>query len=221
MDRSIDCDDLRVNTYCMEASSHSRLGPEAWVDAAYAAFEAGGVSAVRIDRLAKGLKITRGSFYWHFRGRRALLQAVLDRWDESKTEGAIAANEGAGGEPSDRLLRLLHTCASDDGKLEIGIRAWASQDKDARRTVRRIDERRIAYMAELATASGVAEPIALARARVGYLAWLGSYSGAVPASTDQRIADMDCLWQMMLETQPQTEADVETAKPVGSFVRSL
>ncbi|MCR9195260.1 MAG: TetR/AcrR family transcriptional regulator [Hyphomonas sp.] len=184
----------------MEVSSQSRLGPDAWVDAAYAAFEAGGVSAVRIDRLAKALKITRGSFYWHFKDRRALLQAVLDRWDQSKTEGAITANEDAGGDPSDRLLRLLHTCASDDGKLEIGIRAWASEDEDARQTVERIDERRISYMARLANAAGVPEHVASARARVGYLAWLGSYSGAVPTDVDQRIADMDCLWRMMLET---------------------
>lgn len=169
------------------------------MDVAYAAFEAGGVSAVRVDPLAKQLGITRGSFYWHFKDRGALLRAVIDRWDVTNTKGAIETNEAAGGKPAERLLRLLRTCASDDGRFEIGIRAWANDDEDARRTVERIDERRIAYMARLATDAGVKDGDAVSRARIGYLAWLGSYMGAVPSGTERRLADMDCLWRMMLE----------------------
>ena len=183
----------------MDDRADPRLGPAAWVDAAYEAFEAGGVGAVRVDPLAKKLGITRGSFYWHFKDRRALLRAVIDRWDATSTGGAIEANEAAGGGPSERLLRLLRTCASDDGRFEIGIRAWANDDEEARRTLERIDGRRIAYMAGLATEAGVEGGDALARARVGYLAWLGSYMGAAPSGTEQRLADMDCLWRMMLE----------------------
>lgn len=183
----------------MENRVRSRLGQNAWVDAAYEAFDEGGVDAVRVDRLAKKLGITRGSFYWHFKDRLALLRAVIDRWDAISTEGAIEANEAAGDLPSERLLRLLRTCASDDGRFEIGVRAWANNDAEALRTVERIDERRIAYMARLATEAGVKEDDSLARARVGYLAWLGSYMGAVPTNVNQRLTDMDCLWQMMLK----------------------
>jgi AcrR family transcriptional regulator len=182
----------------MEHNGAVRLGPGAWVDAAFEAFEAGGVGAVRVDCLAKSLGITRGSFYWHFKDRGALLQAVIDRWAAERTEGAIKANEHAGGSPSERLLRLLRTCASDDGRFEMGIRAWASNNEQARRTVEHIDERRIAYMASLASEAGLPEKHALARSRVGYLAWLGSYSGAVPTDVDERLSDMDCLWGMLL-----------------------
>jgi AcrR family transcriptional regulator len=193
-------DDLAgpVNTPCMEKPPNPRLGPEAWIDAAYEAFEAGGVGAVRIDPLSKKLKITRGSFYWHFADRHALLRAVIDRWDATNTKGTIEANEAMGGAPSVRLLRLLRTCASDDGRFEIGIRAWANDDEEARQILERIDERRIVYMARLAAEAGVKDDDALARSRVGYLAWLGSYTCAVPSETEQRLADMDCLWKMML-----------------------
>lgn len=156
------------------------------------------MGAVRVDPLAKSLGITRGSFYWHFKDRGALLQAVIDRWDAERTEGAIKANERAGGSPSERLLRLLRTCASNDGRFEMGIRAWASNNEQARRTVEHIDERRVAYMASLAIKAGVPEKDALARSRVGYLAWLGSYSGSVPAGVEERLLDMDCLWSMLL-----------------------
>ncbi|MEM9797510.1 MAG: TetR/AcrR family transcriptional regulator [Pseudomonadota bacterium] len=182
----------------MEIESSERLGPDAWVDAAYAAFEAGGVTAVRVDPLAKSMGITRGSFYWHFKDRGALLRAVIARWDTINTDEAIAENEAQGGTPADRLLRLLRSCATDDGRFEMGIRAWAAEDEEVRRRVAGIDTRRLNYMADLIEQTGVERETALKRARVGYVAWLGTYVGAAFDETAQRLADMDCLWRMML-----------------------
>ncbi|WP_299737444.1 TetR/AcrR family transcriptional regulator [uncultured Roseobacter sp.] len=197
-----------VNTYCMDSiksdkdgqeskSDTDRLGPDAWIDAAYAQFQEGGVSAVRIDPLAKHLNITRGSFYWHFKDRAALLRAVLTRWREEETERVIAANEAAGGDAGTRLLRLLHTCSSDDGRLEIGMRDWATQDKGAQNEIRLIDKSRIEYMTSLAEDAGVPSDVARPRCRVAYLAWLGSYSDATATSHQQRQANMDTLWHMV------------------------
>ncbi|MEL6963309.1 MAG: hypothetical protein AAFO01_11165, partial [Pseudomonadota bacterium] len=64
--------------------------------------------------------------------------------------------------------------------------------------VEAIDERRIGYMTKLSVACGIAKDDAYMRSRVGYLAWLGSYTGAVPTPLDQRMADIECLWRMML-----------------------
>ncbi|MEM9638537.1 MAG: TetR/AcrR family transcriptional regulator, partial [Pseudomonadota bacterium] len=114
----------------MENRKDPRLSPDAWVDAAYAAFEDGGVAAIRVDPLARKLGITRGSFYWHFKDRNALLRAVVGRWQTTSTEQEIDANEAAGGPPAERLLRLLRSCASDDGRFEISIRAWATEDDE-------------------------------------------------------------------------------------------
>lgn len=178
-------------------SDMDRLGPDAWIDAAYTQFQIGGVSAVRIDPLAKALGITRGSFYWHFKDRAALLRAVLKRWREEQTERVIAENEAAGGDAGTRLLRLLHTCSSDDGRLEIGMRDWATQDKDAQDEIRLIDNRRIEYMASLAQDAGVPSDAARPRCRVAYLAWLGSYADATATAKRERQADMNTLWQMV------------------------
>jgi AcrR family transcriptional regulator len=182
----------------MEADIPVRLDRNAWIDAAYGAFESGGVQAVRIDPLSKALGVTRGSFYWHFKDHPALMVAVLEKWHAANTESIIAANESAEGSAADRLLRLLKTCASDDGHLEMGVRAWAVRDQVARTAVERIDACRIKYMSDLIEAAGAARADAHPRARVAYLAWLGSYTDAVPTSVDQRIADMDYLLRMML-----------------------
>src|SRR6478609_2382988 len=65
----------------------TRLDAEAWIAAAFDALAAGGIDAVRVEPLAKALDITKGSFYWHFADRRALLDALLDSW----SEGRVAA----------------------------------------------------------------------------------------------------------------------------------
>ena len=175
-----------------------RLSKAAWIDAAYLAFEQGGIGAVRVDPLAKSLGVTRGSFYWHFEDRAALLAGVLERWHAEKTEATIEANERAGGRPSERLLRLLETCASDDGRFEIGVRAWAAEDAGARSAVESIDDRRIAYMRDLLVGAGLRPVDAQRRARVIYLAWLGAYAGAVTASARQRVEDVKVLWRLAL-----------------------
>ena len=182
----------------MEASGPSHLDSDAWIDAAYEMFEEGGVAAVRIDPLAKRLGITRGSFYWHFKNRAALLRALLDRWVERETERAIQTNEEGGGTAAERLLRLLRTCASDDGRLEMGVREWAAGDADARETVRCVDDRRIAYMERLTREADAPKGETETRARVAYVAWLGLYTGIAPTTVEQRIADMDQLHRMML-----------------------
>ena len=51
-----------------------------WIDAARRMLTAKGVERVRVDALARTLRITRGSFYWHFSSRKALLDALLADW---------------------------------------------------------------------------------------------------------------------------------------------
>ena len=75
-----------------------RLDRRAWVEAALAALAEGGAAAVKVERLAAKLKVTKGSFYWHFRDRDELLanvalrgfaqfEAALARaWDEGRPD---------------------------------------------------------------------------------------------------------------------------------------
>lgn len=156
------------------------------------------MDAVRVDPLSKTLGVTRGSFYWHFENRAALLRAVLRRWREKETERAIAENEAADGDAGARLLRLLRTCGADDGRLEMGMRDWAARDEEARSEIRKIDERRVAYMSSLAEGAGVPAEVATARCRVAYLAWLGTYTDATATGSVQQLRDMDTLWHMVM-----------------------
>ena len=59
-----------------------RLSPQDWIDAALAAIAAGGLAAVAVEPLAARLGTTKGSFYWHFASRDALLKAALANWEQ-------------------------------------------------------------------------------------------------------------------------------------------
>ena len=58
------------------------LSREDWLDAARRVFVESGIDDVKIDRLAKAMKVTRGSFYWHFKDLEDLQGALLQDWQE-------------------------------------------------------------------------------------------------------------------------------------------
>ena len=64
----------------------SRLSREHWIEAALDALGEGGVGAVAVEPLAARLGVTKGSFYWHFPSREALLVAALERWEAMEQE---------------------------------------------------------------------------------------------------------------------------------------
>jgi AcrR family transcriptional regulator len=182
----------------METRSGRQLSPEDWLDAAFSAFSKGGVDAVRVEALARSLQVTRGSFYWHFKDRGALLMALLDRWRRDETALIIDAVEAAGGPAEARLLKLLETCARNDGHLELALRTWAATDQAARDAVVRADLERREYLTTLLVEHGMDTATAADRARLAYAAWLGEYlQHAVPV-LEERLESMRALHRMVL-----------------------
>ncbi len=60
-----------------------------WIDYAMTVLGENGPDAVRIERLCTGLGVTKGSFYWHFKSRAALRDAMLEHWQYKETQAII------------------------------------------------------------------------------------------------------------------------------------
>src|SRR3954470_16747939 len=90
----------------MVKGKRASLAAEDWTGAALDALARGGLAAVAVEPLAKELGTTKGSFYWHFADRDALIAAALTRWEKRDTELVIAAIED-GEDASVRLRHLL------------------------------------------------------------------------------------------------------------------
>jgi AcrR family transcriptional regulator len=159
----------------MVAGMADRLGRADWVAAAMRVLAGSGVEAVRVEPLAKRLGVTKGSFYWHFTGRPALLAAVLAEWERRATLAIIAEVEASGGGAGERLLALFRLALGADGRLDRRVRAWAVDDAAAAAVLRRVDRRRVGYLRRLFAALGFPQAQAGARARLAYSALVGGF----------------------------------------------
>jgi len=151
-----------------------------WVRSAGRRLAAGGIGAVAVETLARDLGVTKGSFYWHFRDRAALLAALLADWARHATEPLLRRLEGsapADQAPRARLSRLAATVAGEGaGALDPAIRAWACHDPAAAEAVRRVDEARLAFIAGEFRSLGFGPAAAWTRARLFYLHLLGEHA---------------------------------------------
>ena len=63
-----------------------QLSAKDWVDEGLKALASRGFTALKAEPLAKALRVSRGSFYWHFADIAAFHAAILARWHEVAAE---------------------------------------------------------------------------------------------------------------------------------------
>lgn len=160
---------------------NERLDRQAWVAAGLEVMAEGGVDAVRVEPLAARLKVTKGSFYWHFKDRPALLAALLEAWRASATGDVIARVEARGGDAGQKLGHLFAIVIGADGRLDMAVRNWADHDAVAHEAMAGVDKARLDYVAGLFSELGFGPAEALARARFAYQGLIGQYRiGGIP-----------------------------------------
>lgn len=151
-----------------------RLDSSAWIQAGLTLLAESGVTAVRVEPLARRLKITKGSFYWHFKDREDLLISMLAAWRRQATLNIIARIEKLDQPPIEKLrqlieLPLLGKRSADGAGLELAVRVWAKSDPRAAEALAEIDQQRLAHISGLMKASGVRDATeAEARAYLSY-----------------------------------------------------
>jgi len=139
--------------------TRKRLTADDWADAALAALGERGLAGIAVEPLAVRLGTTKGSFYWHFANRDALVAAALARWEELSTERIIQAMEAAEPDPAARLGALLRgaTASATEDPLEVRLLAAADHPEVAA-ALARVTERRIGYLAHLFELLGFPPP---------------------------------------------------------------
>jgi AcrR family transcriptional regulator len=174
-----------------------RLSKQDWVKAGLSALAQIGIGGLKADLLAKGLGVSRGSFYWHFPDVTSFHDEVLAAWEQQATADIIAKVELEGGHATTKLHRLARIVFAGDGSLERQIRAWAAQQKSAAAVQDRVDRRRVTYVTQLLEAIGHQTSVAETRARFLYLSLVGHFSTGRRISLDRReLAEMvDLLLQ--------------------------
>jgi AcrR family transcriptional regulator len=160
------------------------LGRGDWLKAARMALLQGGVEAVRVEKLARNLHVTKGSFYWHFRDREELLEALLREWEVELMQDLIPQLKGRRGRAALKLLLNLlveRVPLAEQGILpsDAAIYTWASVSPGVARRVNQTERKRLKLLKRI-----IGDP---ERTELLYLVWLGFVARGqrVPHSREQ------------------------------------
>jgi AcrR family transcriptional regulator len=179
------CSQVAQGSRCV---ANARLNREDWVAVARKALIASGVDDVKVDVLARRMKVTRGSFYWHFKHRQDLLDALLTDW-EANNRKEIAAVEKRAEEGDSGLVEIFKVWLGEDPNFpafDIAIRVWARKSREVAELVREIDEAWIALFQHFFERSGLAPQEAFVRARIMYFHQIGYYALSIRESLAER-----------------------------------
>jgi AcrR family transcriptional regulator len=181
-------------------------GRDEWIRAAAQAMSDGGVEAVRVEAIARALTVTKGSFYWHFADRPALLEAVLERWEEA----AVSSLEAAALQPTpeQRIGSLFRQLARPTGGLgDAEVRAWARRERAVAERVAELERKRVVFLKEQLGEMGASLIDAHRRAEAGYLAaiaWLERASRTPWMKSDYGAFVQD-VFRLLLHVRPSSE----------------
>ena len=161
-----------------KATGASRLGAPTltaadWAEAALQLIAEKGLRALTVSGLATRLGVTKGSFYWHFEGRTALLAAALAHWEQRATTETMKGLDAV--TDHRRRLELMLDAASQlpRSRSLYAALAEASEDPVVRRVLNRVASARIAYLEGCYTQLGLAPAFAKSHAVFAYAAYRG------------------------------------------------
>jgi AcrR family transcriptional regulator len=163
----------------MTQDTKSRLTREDWILAGFRALSRSGSSALKAEALARELKTTKGSFYWHFKDVADFESAMLAYWRAQATEEVIASVARKGGAPEEDLRSLLKIVtglrseAHGGLRAESAIRQWAATNSKAAEARHAVDVARLDYLESLFVRAGFMQERAKLFSQAMYAALIG------------------------------------------------
>ena len=146
------------------------LQPSHWIEAGIARLASDGIELVRIELLARDLRVSKGSFYWHFRDREDLLGKILVRWEQGERDRLQPDSHAA-------ELRwawfVEQNSTQERVRMELAIRAWARKDEKVAGCLATADKERTRFVANVLREIGFANTASESWAEVILLVWIG------------------------------------------------
>ena len=184
----------------------ARLSADDWVAAGLRALVDRDIGAVKVLSLAAELGVTRGSFYWHFANRDALLARLLDAWDATNS-GAIVGAATSPGDIVDRYIALSRCWLGwerFDPQLDVAVRHWGRAAPVLRERLREADERRVTAIRAMLEPEGLDPAMTLHRARTLYYTQMGWYELEVEEPMTARVASIVPYFEIFIGRAPNS-----------------
>lgn len=165
-----------------------RLNRDAWIEAAFRVLNEKGAAKVRVEPLAKTLRVTKGSFYWHFKDRNDLLEQLLDYWASEMTQTVLTFAKEFHGDPMQRIFKTVREIVGKErARYDLAVRVWAEHDPQPRRVVEHIDKLRLSFLRGLFQDAGFGPAESEVRSRLLYYYVMGEHFTTLAEPMPQRL----------------------------------
>ena len=158
-------------------SRRPQLDRERWIEAAIDVLARDGFAGLRVELLAKHCGVTKGSFYWHFKDKQALLDALLEQWQEGRIRDIEKTTSVAPGKEREQLHYAIEVYGASRNRkgmlIELAVRDWARHDVQAASVVEAVDLYRLECTRKLFVAAGMSDAEAKSRSLLLYACVFG------------------------------------------------
>ncbi|MEM0935975.1 MAG: TetR/AcrR family transcriptional regulator [Pseudomonadota bacterium] len=191
---------------------HAKVTREDWLNVARDVLVKDGVAEVKILALADRMDVSRSSFYWYFKDRADLLDALLEEWSTRNTARIVEHCELPAMNITEAVCHFFR-CFIDpahfDHGLDFAVREWSRRDDALRARIDAADAARIAAVTALFSRHSYTPKDADARARILYFMQLGYHALDVREPMELRLSRVGPYLQGFTGVAP--DADVLNA----------
>ena len=151
----------------------STLSAGDWEQQALILIAQKGIRAVAVESLARHMGVTKGSFYWHFPNRDALLEQSLLRWEKHDAHNLQVAL-GEIDDPRERLRSFFRRSGREQLTHDVYRSLCTAADHPhVEPVLERVAARRMKHIQNAFVEIGFEDSEAAHRARLTYSAYLG------------------------------------------------
>jgi AcrR family transcriptional regulator len=151
----------------------STLSAGDWEQQALVLIAEKGIRAVAVEALAKRMGVTKGSFYWHFPNRDALLEQSLLRWEKHDTANLVASLSAID-DPRERLRSFFRSTGRERFTHDVySSLCTAADHPKVEPLLERVAERRMKHIEAAFGEIGFDPAEASHRTRLTYSTYLG------------------------------------------------
>jgi len=182
-----------------KAAKTQRLGTHDWLVEALETLGREGDVGVSVENVGRSLGVTKGSFYHHFKNKEELINRLLEYWETELTDKIDAHLSHLHGKPAKQLLALLEFIAENEtNRYDASMRAWALHNERVATVVRRVDQKRLAYVRALFRKMGFPAEQADIRSRMSYYYVLGEHTALAEERTlESRLEDIKLRHELL------------------------
>ncbi len=162
-----------------------------WLNVAMDVLVSDGVEQVKVLTLAERLQVSRSSFYWYFKSRQDLLDALLTFWENTNTAALISGTKASAKTITAAVCNVFN-CFIDPSvfntALDFAIRDWARRSGTVRRVLDQSDTKRLTALQQMFERFGYVPLEAKTRARVLYYMQIGYTDADLHEPMEERTA---------------------------------